>query len=351
MTCAMPGDPRANERSVATHRVDEAAAAAGLGPRGEHLSIVIPTYNCAQYLGQTLQSLRAQGERLAAAEILVVDDCSTADDPAAAVHAAWDGRVRVHRHARNLGPTRNFNACLREATRPWIHVLHGDDYMLPGAYDEIAAALDEVPDAEAIFARTVYVDEIGVWTGLTQRLGPGERGVLSYEPAMWNICPVQFVSVLVSQRAVERVGGFDETFTHVADYNLWWRLARQARVAYSNACVGAYRYFEGNHSSSSSLRRTARNLTEHVAQLERVLESMEAEAPVSPAARYAMYAPVIVRALRQARSFVGDESAFQAHDRLLGQLPLTRRSQLRRLELRLRHTMRGTGTPAGRPSG
>jgi GT2 family glycosyltransferase len=330
---------------------DEAVAAGGLGPRGENLSIVIPTYNCARYLGQTLQSLRAQGERLAAAEIQVVDDCSTADDPAAVARETWGDRVTVHRHERNLGPTRNFNACLQQATRPWIHVLHGDDFMLPAAYDHIAAALDAVPDADAVFARTVYVDEIGVWTGLTQRLGPGDCGVLAYEPTMWNICPVQFVSVLVSQRAVDHLGGFDEAFSHVADYNLWWRLARQARVAYSNACVGAYRYFEGNHSSSSSLRRTARNLTEHVAQLERVLASMREEGPVAPATRYSMYAPVIVRALRQAKSFLGDEDAFQAHDRLLGQLPLTRRSQLRRLELRLRHSMRGTDRPVPGPHG
>lgn len=334
-----------NAPSVALPRVDAGVALPGLGRRGEHLSIVIPTYNCAQYLGQTLQSLRAQGERLAAAEIVVVDDCSTADDPGAVVRAEWGDRVVMHRHERNMGPTRNFNACLRQATRPWIHVLHGDDFMLPGAYDEIAATLDAVPDVDAIFARTVYVDAIGVWTGLTQRLGPGERGLLAYTPSMWNICPVQFVSVLVSQHAVARVGGFDETFTHVADYNLWWRLAREARVAYSNACVGAYRYFEGNHSSSSSLRRTARNLTEHVQQVERVLASMREEGPVSPATRYAMYAPVIVRALRQTKSFLGDESAFQAHDRLLGQLPLTRRSQLRRLELRLRHSMRGSDRP------
>jgi len=306
----------------------------GLGRSGERLSIVIPTFNCAQYLGDTLRSLQAQGSRIDGAEILVVDDCSTTDDPEAVVRELWGDRVTFMRHEHNVGPTRNFNACLERAGREWIHILHGDDFVFPGAYEEFAACLDVTPDATAIFSRIVYVDADRVWLRLSERLGITPRGTLEYVPAMWGANVLQFAGVLVSKRAVAAVGGFDETFSHVADYNLWWRLASRTRVAYTNVCVGAYRHFEGNH--TSTLRRTARNLLEHVQQVQHVEHSMRDDGSWSPQARRALYAPVTTRALRQTRDYVRDAAAFDAHDRVLAMLPLSPRSQARRAELRLR---------------
>ena len=52
-------------------------------------SVVIPTYNCAHYLKETLQSVLAQDPGEAIMEIIVVDDHSTKDDPEAVVKAIW----------------------------------------------------------------------------------------------------------------------------------------------------------------------------------------------------------------------------------------------------------------------
>lgn len=310
-------------------------ARAGLGRSGEHLSIVVPTYNCAEYLGDTLRSLQSNAPRIARAQIEVVDDCSTQDDPAAVVQGTWPEQVTFHQHPRNLGPTRNFNACLARAERDWIHVLHGDDFVMPGAYEEFAACLQVVPDAQAIFARTVFVDAKGIWTGLTEQLGPDPRGILQYTPTMWSACPVQFASVLISRRAIEQVGGFDETFTHAADYNLWWRLARNVRVAYTNSCVAAYRNFPSNH--SASLRRSARNLDEHLKQVERVLTDLRERGELTPTLERTLYRRLMYRTMRQIRDYVEDPEGFRAHEEVLARLPLAPRSRLRRMELQLRH--------------
>jgi glycosyltransferase involved in cell wall biosynthesis len=96
---------------------DREAHGRGLGQHGEQLSIVVPTYNCARWLGDTLRSLQAQGPRLNDAEIVVMDDHSTTDDPEAVVREVWGDRVAFVRHPQNLGPTRNFNACLDRARR------------------------------------------------------------------------------------------------------------------------------------------------------------------------------------------------------------------------------------------
>jgi GT2 family glycosyltransferase len=191
----------------------------------------------------------------------------------------------------------------------------------------------------------VYVDAEHVWLRLSERMGHGKRGALAYVPTKWGWCPVQFAGVLLSRSAITAVGNFDESFTHVADYNLWWRIARESRVAYSNRCVGAYRHFEGSH--TSTLRRTATNLLEHVQQVRRVELSMRADGLWTPEARHELYASIMVRALRQTREFIHDGAAFDAHDRVLAMLPLSPRSQARRTELRLRRWAYSASSKAG----
>ena len=82
-------------------------------------SVVIPTHQCASYLGPCLESVLGQlgdtgfaGDEV---EIVVVDDCSD-DAPEAVVDAVGGGRVRFVRNERNLGAIGNFNACLAAAT-------------------------------------------------------------------------------------------------------------------------------------------------------------------------------------------------------------------------------------------
>ena len=58
-------------------------------------TVVIPTYNCANYLKETLASVLAQDPGEAIMEIIVVDDYSTKDDPEAIVKEYGQGRVQI----------------------------------------------------------------------------------------------------------------------------------------------------------------------------------------------------------------------------------------------------------------
>jgi len=309
----------------------------GLGAGCENLSIMIPTFNCARLLVETLESLKAQGDALAGAQIEVVDDCSTKDDPEAVAREVWPGRVTFWRHPRNGGLVNNFNTCLARASRPWIHILHGDDFVLPGAYAEFDRCLAEYPDADAVFARTVIVDESGVWSWVGGRLGPGRRGLLGYEPGAWAGNPLQFAGVLVSSRAVDAVGGFNPDYCHCADWNMWWRIAKGCRVAYSNVCIGAYREFAGNH--TSSLRRTGRNLDECLRML-RELASSTREAQGAGVDTDAYFRPTFGRIASQCSQYIDDAEGFAANFRLFRQVPRRVRRIAPVLLLRLRRARR-----------
>ena len=93
------------------------------------ISVVIPAYNVAGYIEDSVRSALAQeGVRL---EVVIVDDSST-DGTWEAIGRISDPRVRALRLDRNGGPSLARNAGIAVATGNWIAVLDGDDRLLPG---------------------------------------------------------------------------------------------------------------------------------------------------------------------------------------------------------------------------
>jgi glycosyltransferase involved in cell wall biosynthesis len=124
---------------------------------------MIPTYNCAHFLRQTLATVLAQDPRPEIMQIEVVDDCSTQDDPAAVIDELGHGRVLFYRQPQNVGHTRNFDTCLKRSRGRLIHLLHGDDYVREGFYRKMQRAFEEHPEIGAAFCRFISMDEHGHW--------------------------------------------------------------------------------------------------------------------------------------------------------------------------------------------
>ncbi|CAA9232233.1 MAG: Glycosyl transferase, family 2 [uncultured Acidimicrobiales bacterium] len=281
-----------------------------LGEGGADLSIMIPTYNCAEFLEETLTSLCGQG--VDRAQVEVVDDCSTRDDPEAVVQRVGAGWVAFHRQAENLGLVGNFNACLSRAERTWVHILHGDDSVLPGGYGELAGLLDRHPSSNVLFGRCVMVDARGVWDDVSPVLGPDLEGPLPYDPFRWTLNPVQFAGTLFRREAAVAVGGFDDRFVHAADWDLWWKLAKRFPTAYTNRCVGAYRRFPASH--TSGLVRSAGNVRESLRLVEQI-------AAAEPEAGPGLYGPLFGLTVHQAKCNADDTAAVLAHIRLMASFP------------------------------
>jgi glycosyltransferase involved in cell wall biosynthesis len=123
-------------------------------------SVIIPTYNCANYLEETLKSVLQQDPGQEQMQIEVVDDCSTKDDPEKVVKEIGKGRVSFFRQPKNVGAQRNFNTCIQRAKGHWVHILHGDDAVFPGFYERFQAAIEKEPIIGAAFCRTIYMDEM-----------------------------------------------------------------------------------------------------------------------------------------------------------------------------------------------
>src|SRR5690348_11057027 len=73
------------------------------GVRRPSWSVMIPTFNCAKYLRETLESVLAEDVGPEQMQIEVVDDCSDKDDPHAVVREIGRSRVLFHRKSLNEG--------------------------------------------------------------------------------------------------------------------------------------------------------------------------------------------------------------------------------------------------------
>ena len=107
------------------------------------VSVLIPAYNGAGFIEETLASLSAQ--KFPDWEAIVVDDCSL--DDTRAIVAAWpDARVRLVCNEANGGPVITRNRALTEARGRFIAALDQDDLCLPDRFARQVAYLDAHPD-------------------------------------------------------------------------------------------------------------------------------------------------------------------------------------------------------------
>jgi GT2 family glycosyltransferase len=260
-------------------------------------SVMIPTYNCARHLRDTLQSVLAQDAGPGTMQIEVVDDHSTADDPRAVVAELGQGRVGFYRQERNVGHVRNFNTCLRRARGHLVHLLHGDDMVRTGFYRRFEQVFNRRSDVGAVFCDQVIVDEDGRIMHGSRPLDP-KGGVLDrWLERIAEGQRLQTPSIAVRRSVYEEIGGFDARLNYCEDWEMWVRIAAHYPVWYVPEPLAVYRI----HRSSISGRqaRTGANIQD----LRRGVEINRTLLPVDTAERISRkaYRNIAMGALRRAR--------------------------------------------------
>jgi glycosyltransferase involved in cell wall biosynthesis len=220
-------------------------------------SVMIPTFNCAKYLRQTLESVLAQDQGSDQMQIEVVDDYSTTDEPKTVVEEVGKGRVAFHRKPKNEGAIANFNTCIQRSRGHLLHILHGDDYVLPGFYQRLTEEAQLHPDVSLVAVRAFHVDEEGVILAVGPRLPKLENGSHLIEDFFYET-PIQFPGIVVRRDFYEKNGGFIPALVHTADCEMWARATGLAGGLVTREVLACYRLFAGN--DSGRLARTGENL-------------------------------------------------------------------------------------------
>jgi glycosyltransferase involved in cell wall biosynthesis len=218
-------------------------------------SVMVPTYNCISFLRQTLESVLAQDPGPEKMQIEVVDDCSTDGDVHALVLEVGHGRIAYYKQETNKGSLRNFETCLNRARGKWIHLLHGDDKVKIGFYQEIEFLFCQFPEAGAAFTSHTLMDDKGneYYRTKGSAIISKEPGILSdwlRQIAQRN--RLQPPAIVVKRSVYEQVGGFFAV--HFGeDWEMWARIAAKYPVAYSPKYLAVYRVHTNNITTRSFL--------------------------------------------------------------------------------------------------
>ena len=294
-----------------THRIEVPPVPAGV--ERPMWSVMIPTYNCAGYLRETLASVLAQDPGPDRMQIEVVDDYSTADDPEAVVREMGKGRVAFYRQSQNVGHTRNFDTCLRRARGHLVHLLHGDDTVRDGFYREIGRAFEMHPEIGAAYCRQMIMDEDGHWIGVTPLEEPVSRILPNWLERIAVGNRLNTPAMVVRREVYEKLGGFDHRIaSYGEDWEMWVRIAAQYLVWYETEPLAVYR----NRSTSLS-GRTVRT-GENGRDLREVIKINRAHLPPESMDRITQEARIhhARRCVRQALNLAGSGDMYAASAQL-----------------------------------
>jgi glycosyltransferase involved in cell wall biosynthesis len=214
-------------------------------------SVMVPTYNCSNYLKETLQSVLVQAKNITEMQIEVIDDCSTDDNVEAIVNDIGKGRIGFFRQTENVGSLRNFETCINRSRGQLIHILHGDDMVEPGFYSEIKNLFKKHSSIGAAFTGLTAIDEKNgfVYHNNHVRDTPGIIDDWLLTIAVKQ--RLQVCSMVVKRSVYEELGSFYAVH-YGEDWEMWARIATKFQVAYSPKDLALYRVHSNNISTRFS---------------------------------------------------------------------------------------------------
>lgn len=217
------------------------------------ISIVLPVYNGAEYLAESIESVIAQ--TYANWELIIVNDCSTDDSLAiASKYASLDGRIKVFSNPKNLKLPNTLNAGFGHACGDYYTWTSDDNKFKPKALQTMVECLEENPDVVMVYANYTCIDSGGKDVELVKKT------TINYL-FVGNVIGACF---LYTADAAKKVGAYDANLFLAEDYDYWIRLCQVGRILHIEDDLYYYRIHE------KSLTATKKNQVDE--QTYKVLE-------------------------------------------------------------------------------
>lgn len=184
------------------------------------VSVVIPAYQCAQYIRQAIQSVLDQ--TFTDREIIVVNDGSPDIAALEVVLLPFQSQI-LYLKQPTLGPAGARNSGIMRAQGKYVAFLDGDDYWSPEHLSKQVALLERQPGIELAYCDCVLIKNEKPYVRAFQ-LQPQAKHV-SFESLLTEDSAISTSSTVVSREAIVNAGLFDKNFVRCEDFDMWLRMA------------------------------------------------------------------------------------------------------------------------------
>jgi glycosyltransferase involved in cell wall biosynthesis len=218
------------------------------------ISVIIPSYNHAKFVRETIDSVLSQSfEDL---EVVVTDDHSS-DTTAEEVRAIADPRVSLAQLDRNSGVCVAVNASIQRSTGEYLAMLSSDDLFLPGKLARQAEFLDLHSDIGAVFGYPMFIDSAGGQLSDDETYYGGVFRVRNRSREEWlrhlfvhgnMLCSS---TALVRRSCYDNVGLFNPALAQVPDLEMWVRLLKRYQIHVIDEPLAAFRILDEEKNASA----------------------------------------------------------------------------------------------------
>lgn len=206
------------------------------------VSIIMPSYNTAKYISDSIKSVLAQTYQNW--ELLIVDDCST-DNTLEIVKSFSDSRIILLQNEKNSGAAVSRNYALREAKGKWIAFLDSDDIWLP---EKLEKQIKFMNENNLAFTFTDYrICLNGKWLPYINT-APN----IINKRKMYNYC---YFSTITAMYDREKIGLIQiPNLKKNNDYAMWLQIIEKSNAYRLPECLSYYIKHENSISSGNKLK-------------------------------------------------------------------------------------------------
>ena len=198
------------------------------------VSIITPSYNTANFVLKTIESVVAQTHTNW--EMIIVDDCST-DDSVELINdyikSNSETRIRLLIHQKNLGAAVSRNFALGEAKGTWIAFLDSDDLWLPEKLEKQIAFM-KMNNCNFSYTNYIEIDSSGKENGIIVT-GPK----IITKTGMYNYCWPGCNTVMYNRDIVGLIQIHNIKMNN--DYAMWLKVCRTEKCYLLNEVHAKYR--------------------------------------------------------------------------------------------------------------
>jgi hypothetical protein len=207
------------------------------------------------YFKQALLPVLEQLSHVNDSEVLLFDDSGDTTEVLSWLEE-WDcmSKVRYENGGANRGIGYAWNECVKRSIRPIVHILHQDDVVLDGFYSAVLAVFEAHPSVDAVYNRTLFIDENGIWQTFSIKPLKTDGLWSDFASQLFSI-DIQCPSMVLRRSVFDRFGLFNAQLRYQLDFELWSRISTGSSVYYLSQPRTCFRV----HSSQASTALVSSN--------------------------------------------------------------------------------------------
>lgn len=186
------------------------------------VSIITPSFNQAQFLEQTIQSVL--GQDYPQIEYIIVDGGST--DGSVGMIKKYEGRLAWWVSEQDQGQTDAINKGFAHSKGEVLAWINSDDTYNPRAVGQAVKYLMENPDVAMVYADCNFINEAG------QVIGKFNSKQTDYRRLREGYVHIPQQTMFFRAKYWQELGPLDPSFYFAMDYDLWTRIASKAPIKY-----------------------------------------------------------------------------------------------------------------------